>query len=425
MDRLRRKILPLVLTAINLASPATAQELWLTAKGKVEIRVESDRARLLGSDMPTDFYEGLRVRWLQEGQILPASIWDESGLVIEPDRPDDWSRLSLKITLPATTQLVRDSYGMELAVRLSPAPNTVFYGEEQIRGDPNSIITRTYYNSEDFLLVLRKLPPEQSIYDDVVSRNIRRLPPNETLDAIKDLILIYKIKGTDYYLRDLAQAVGHYLKSGLELPSAEMEFLQQLHISLHFKDLPLEKRAKHLHELALQFNGAADTTTTLAGTNSMTNRDMAKMLLDSLDFTTTVPAGQAHGENVQKAMVLKLDIACAEDHFVCLEEMRLIQATDAKNPIDLLHMRLVVGNYATALMKISHDFTRGASNNEEFATRIAAEPLLAEDWLVFSCLLEQNNRRLGRLRLDSELQDDFVRADMIRDKTGASCADQT
>ncbi|QBX35134.1 hypothetical protein E4191_10800 [Paracoccus liaowanqingii] len=422
MSQFASKILLIALVTIFAASSGAAQELKLTAKGSVQLQVASARNRVLGVNVIDDLRDGLKVRWLQDTQVVPFDVWDRSGFDIRPDRPNDWSRLSLTITLSANNQLVQDSYGMELSVVLAASPNTYFYGEQQVPGSHNRVVnSRTFYNPDEFVLVLQELPPVQSIYDSVVALDLDALSANEKLEVIRDLILIYKIDGKKYYLNDLARAVGFYLRDGHDLPYAEVDFLQQLHMTTHFESHSLQDQAVALHALAFSIISANASRAALAGTDAVTYITIAKTLLNQIAIPDSPPDGTPYSEGVQKALVLKTQIACLEDSFLCLDEIRRIQSIVVNNPIDIAYMRPILQSQSTALMDLSTQLVRNRSSIETFATEIASDSILANEWILLSCLLDEHDGRLRRLGLNRELRKVFDLADMIRIKSGANC----
>ena len=65
-----------------------------------------------------------------------------------------------------------------------------------------------------------------------------------------------------------------------------------------------------------------------------------------------------------------------------------------------------------------------AARDEIFTTRIVQETDLVAEWLVCRCTIEQNGKRLNRLRLDPALRNEFRWADAIRDKSGMNCTEE-
>jgi hypothetical protein len=413
------------IAAMSLARPSfsqsfSANELRTAVEGKVEIHAADSAALTLGDETPLRFRDGLELNWLQHGQFLPAKIWDqETGFVMNPDEPNNWTRLSLRITLSASEQLIRNSYGMELSVYLSTASKQ-FYGEEQVNGSVSNIIDLERFSTNHFLLVLNEVPPMQELYEQAVEKDCSTLPPSENISVINDLILAYKVKSTVYYLNDIARCFGFYLKSQNELPISHVEFVQKLHKNPEFRSLPLEDQFEKMHAFALQFNNALTVNTLLSGTNSLTNRGVARTLLNRIPIPDNVSAGEPYKDSIQKAITLKMQIICSDDPFECLEELPLIYLINERHPIDVENMRIIIGAYVTNLVNISRQLVP-KENERDFLAGISLDEYLSDEWITLSCLMMSSNGRLNRLRLDPSLNKELRWADDIRDNN-ADCS---
>lgn len=423
----------LAAVAFSCVTTATAEPLYLLTQGRAEFEIEPNPATILHGGVLDQLRDRLEVRWLQDRQILPTDSWKtrDDYFVIDPLAENDWSRLSLRITLPTNLQVVENSFEVQLEVYVEPVARAAFYGVQVVDQIKSRVVREALYpdaldqlgRANHFVLKLTEMQPTDVIYNRAASLVAPRsnLNADAALEVVKDLILIYRIEGNRYYLHELAKALKKYLTHAKALPWQELEFLRQLYLHPKFVALSPTLKARHLHELALQFHNAADTASIVSESNGTTNRDFAMSLLNNVRLPDNHPLGERYEDDIQNAIQLRLQVACAVSTSGCFREMLTAQQIDALHPIDERRMAIMLNSYTTELDLISRQRVPNATSDGEFVAKIAENMKLAELWSVFPCTLEQNDGRLAFLEFDARFETAAKWAPEIRKKAELSC----
>lgn len=423
----------LAAVALSSVTPSAAEPLYLLAQGRAEFEIEPAPSKILNDGVLDQLRDQLEVRWLQDRQILPTNSWKtrEDYLVIDPLAENDWSRLSLRITLPTNLQLVEKSFEVQLEVYVEPVAQVAFYGVQVVDQIKSKVVRESLYpdaldqlgQANHFVLKLNEMQPTNVIYNRAASLVEPRsnLSADAALEVVQDLILIYRIDGNRYYLHELAKALRKYLAHAEALPWQDLEFLRQLYLHPNFAALSPTLQARHLHEIALQFHNAADTDSIVSESNGTTNRDFAMTLLNNIRLPEDQPQTEAYENDIQNALQLRLQVTCAVSTAGCFREMLEAQQIDARHPIDERRMAIMLNRYTTELELISRQRVKNARSDGDFVARVAESRKLAQLWSVFSCTLEQNDGRLALLEFDERFETISRWAPAIREKAGLSC----
>ncbi|UWR91704.1 hypothetical protein K4K96_13475 [Phaeobacter inhibens] len=427
------KCILLATVALSSVTPAATEPLYLLAQGRAEFEIEPAPSKILDDGVLVQLRNRLEVRWLQNRQILPTNSWKtrEDYLLIDPVAEDDWSQLSLRITLPTNPEIIDNSFEVELEVYVQPVARTAFHGVQVVDQIKSKVWQESFYpdaldqlgKENHFVLKLNEMPPTDVVYNRAASlvEPQSNLTAEAALEVVEDLILIYRIDGNRYYLHELAKALKKYLAHAEALPWQDLEFLRQLYMHPKFAALSPTLQARHLHEIALQFHNAADTDSIVSESNGTTNRDFAMTLLNNIRLPEDQPQTEAYENDIQNALQLRLQVACGVSTAGCFREMLAAQQIDARHPIDERRMAIMLNRYTTELELISRHRVRNATSDEDFVARVAVNRKLAQLWTVFSCTLEQNDGRLALLEFDERFESVSRWAPAIRKKANLSC----